>query len=213
MKHPELAKILLERSYLVRTPPDEPFVLASGKTSWHYFDCDRTTSYAPAMPLIARAFWDLLLPGVSCVGGPTRGADPIADAIAYYSLSQGQPIHTFSVRKHEKTHGIAGWIEGSALPGDKVAFVDDVVTSGRSIIESIHRCWQSELQIVQVIVLVDREEQGGLKKIAAEVGPTIPVHPIFAYSELQELRSRQDDREPATGEHRDTAGSLPSGLR
>src|SRR5438445_6107208 len=126
MEYAELADILMRRSYLVREPHEEPFVLSSGKTSLHYFDVERTTSFAPALPLIGRAIYERLLPGVVCVGGPTRGADPIADAVAYYSTTVDHPIHAFSIRRDPKKHGIPGHIEGSAQAGDRVAFVDDV---------------------------------------------------------------------------------------
>src|SRR5687768_13198431 len=130
MQHRELAEILLDRSYHVRKPPQPPFILSSGKESWHYFECQRTTSYAQALPVIGKAFHGLLLPGVVCVGGLTRGADPIADAIAYYSAATAQVVNTFSVRKQLKEHGTKKWIEGSARRGDQVTVVDDVVTSG-----------------------------------------------------------------------------------
>src|SRR5947207_708377 len=100
----------MERSYLERREPEEPFVLSSGKSSWHYFDCERTISYALAMPLLAEAFTARLDPSVVSVGGPTRGADPIADAIAYRSALSGRPINTFSVRRDFKKHGLPGWI-------------------------------------------------------------------------------------------------------
>src|SRR6266571_3269733 len=73
MEYAELADLLMRRSYLVREPHEDPFVLSSGKTSSHYFDVERTTSYAPAMPLIGQAIYERLQPGVVCVGGPTRG--------------------------------------------------------------------------------------------------------------------------------------------
>ena len=57
MEYAELADLLMRRSYLVREPHEDPFVLSSGKTSSHYFDVERTTSYAPALPLIGRAIF------------------------------------------------------------------------------------------------------------------------------------------------------------
>src|SRR4051812_3033565 len=77
MTDQELAETLVERSYRERRPPEEPFLLASGKTSYHYFECQRTTSWAPALPLFAAAFWRQLDSDARCIGGLTRGADPI----------------------------------------------------------------------------------------------------------------------------------------
>lgn len=179
-----LARILLERSYHRRRPPEEPFVLASGKTSWHYFECQRTTSFAPALPLIGQAFFDRLLPGVAAAGGLTRGADPIADAIAYYSATAGRPVQSFSVRKEPKDHGTGRWVEGSAGPGDLVAIVDDVLTSGGSVIKALERCRAEGLVVAQVLVLVDRQEQDGLANVRRAAGPETPVEAIYRFSEL-----------------------------
>lgn len=183
-----LADLLVTRSYHVRRPDEAPFILASGKESWHYFECQRTTSFAPALPLIGRAFFERLLPEVVCVGGLTRGADPIVDATAYYSAAAGgRPVHTFSVRKAVKDHGTQKWIEGSAAEGDAVAVVDDVATSGDSVITAIRRAREAGLRVVQAIVLVDREE-GGMEAIQAEAGEGVPVQAIFRFSELKARR-------------------------
>jgi orotate phosphoribosyltransferase len=195
MQHAELAEILMRRSFRERRPPEEPFLLASGKTSWHYFEGQRTTSFAPALPLIARALWPLLDPSVVAIGGPTRGADPVADAVAFYSVTEGgRPVNTFSVRKEPKDHGMGRWVEGSAAPGDRVAVVEDAVTTGGSLIRALERCREAGLAIAQVLFLVDREE-GGLQKIQAAVGDDVPVAAVFRYGELQEFwRGRPDAR-------------------
>src|SRR5438445_4490013 len=203
MEYAELADLLMRRSYLVREPHEDPFVLSSGKTSSHYFDVERTTSYAPALPLIGRAIFERLLPGVVCLGGPTRGADPIAGAVAYYSTTLGRPIHAFSIRRDCKKHGIPGWVEGSAQAGDLVAFVDDVVTSGRSIKEAFEKCQAHQLVIVQVLVMVDREE-GGMQVIRDLVGPSIPVEALFSYGDLLDFRERHH------GTGRSPQGSRPA---
>jgi orotate phosphoribosyltransferase len=202
MKHPELARILIERSYLERHAPEEPFILASGKASWHYFDCERTTSYARALPLLGAAFYEPLHPRAVCVGGPTRGADPIADAIAYYSYAvKDREVNTFSVRAKRKEHGLTGHLEGSARAGDFVAFVDDVVTSGKSVIDAVEKCRDEDLIVTQILVLVDREE-GGMERIREWIGSGVPVESIFRYSELLDYRRSLDNRELAAGERR-----------
>jgi orotate phosphoribosyltransferase len=205
MEYAELADILMRRSYLIKGPHEDPFVLSSGKTSSHYFDVERTTSYAPAMPLIGRALYERLQPGVICVGGPTRGADPIADAVAYYSTTVGHPIHAFSIRRDRKKHGIPGWVEGSAQAGDRVAFVDDVVTSGGSVKEALDKCQEHGLVIVQVLVMVDREE-GGMHVIRDLVGPSIPVEALFSYGDLLDLRKRHHGTDPSPQGPRPAAG-------
>ena len=90
----------------------------------------------------------------------------------------------FSVRKERKTHGTQRWIEGCAA--SPVAVVDDVVTSGGSVLAAIERCREEGLEIVHVAVLVDREE-GGMEAIRA-AAPDVPVTAIFRKSDLDALR-------------------------
>ena len=172
----DLAKLLVERSYV-----EGDFVLSSGRPSRFYFDCRLTTCFAEAMPLIGRAFVrEFRRAGASprSVGGLTSGADPIANAIACYSLGDGPAIDTFSVRKDRKQHGTRKWVEGCAE--SPVAVVDDVATSGGSVLKAIERCREEGLEIVQVAVLVDREE-GGMEAIRAAL-PGVPLSAIFTTS-------------------------------
>ncbi len=182
-----LAKLLVERSYV-----EGDFVLASGRRSRFYFDCKLTTCCAEAMPLIGSAFLrafraDGAAP--ASVGGLTAGADPIAQAVAYRSLDEGPALDMFSVRKDRKSHGTRKWIEG--CPAAPVAVVDDVATSGSSVIQAIERCREEGLEIAHVAVLVDREE-GGMDAIRA-AAPGVPVSAIFRKSELDALRGDAGD--------------------
>jgi orotate phosphoribosyltransferase len=183
----DLAKLLVERSYV-----EGDFVLTSGRRSNYLFDCKLTTCFAEAMPLIGRAFIDEFASAGTnprCVGGLTSGADPIAQAIAHHSLARGPVRDFFIVRKDRKEHGTRKWIEGCAV--SPVAIVDDVVTSGGSVLRAIERCLEEKLVIVHVAVLVDREE-GGVEAIRARV-PGVPVTAIFQRSQLDALRGRKTE--------------------
>ncbi len=185
MKTEELARILVERSSL----HGGPFVLASGRTSDFYFDCRLTTTYAPAMPLIGRAFLERFGDRPNTVGGLTIGADPIAGAIAHESLASGAPIHMFSVRKARKEHGTRRWLEGCAEKGMRAVIVDDVATSGNSVIQAIQRAREEGLEVIEVVVLVDREE-GGLEHVRSEA-PEISVSALFTKTELDKLDAQR----------------------
>jgi len=185
----DLAEILVRRSYLEAEREEEYFVLTSGRRSKTYFDCQVTTAYAQAMPLIGRAFLDeFRRQGIvpTAVGGLTRGADPVAQAIVYTSLLFPPVVQLFSVRKARKEHGMRRWIEGCAPPGGRVAVVDDVVTSGKSVLQAIAACREEGLEVAQVVVLVDREE-GGMDRIR-EVAGQAPVSAIFTRSQLEMRR-------------------------
>jgi orotate phosphoribosyltransferase len=177
-----LAKVLVERSFV-----EGDFLLASGRRSRFYFDCKLTTCCAEAMPLIGAAFLRAFRAAGTpprSVGGLTAGADPIAQAVAFQSLADGPVLDMFSVRKDRKTHGTEKWIEGCAVA--PVAVVDDVATSGGSVIRAIERCREEGFEIAHVAVLVDREE-GGMDVIQRAV-PGVPVSAIFRKSELDALR-------------------------
>ena len=207
-KNRPLAELLAKHSYLIRGEEEEPFRLASGRVSRHYFECKRTTMLAEAMPLIGEAFFSALKAGVTSVGGLTHGADPIAAAVAYFSVGAGQPINAFSVRKARKEHGTKRWVEGCVEAGETVAIVDDVITSGQSVIKSIDRSREEGIRIAQVIVLVDREE-GGLDAIQESAGADTRVRALFTKREIERVREELDGGQLAPGGHREN----PSGAR
>ena len=185
-----LARILLERSYL--EADSEIFVLNSGQRSRFYFDCKRTTFHAPAMPLLGELFLERIRTagrGARAVGGLTAGSDPIAFAVALASLAGGEPLDAFSARKTPKDHGTRSWIENCPAPGTRVVVVDDVATSGRSMIDAIERCAKEQLEVVHVIALVDREA-GGLENVRRHVAPGTPVEAIFTKTWLEQLKGR-----------------------
>ena len=116
------------------------------------------------------------MPVVAGVGGLTFGADPIAVAAAFASELMGQPIQAFSIRKTQKDHGIVRWIEGDLKPGQRVAVIDDVATTGGSTIKAIERAREERPQwVVRAVVLVDRQE-GGLANIRKHIADTRGRH-------------------------------------
>jgi len=94
------------------------------------------------------------------VGGLTLGADPISYAIAYASALTNSPIRAFTVRKEAKAHGTGKLIEGPFAATDRVAIVEDVITSGGSALKAIQAVTAAGATVVGVIALVDREEGG-----------------------------------------------------
>ena len=119
------------------------------------------------MPLIGALVHAAVPAGATAIGGPTMGADPIAAAVAYHSAGTPHPIPWFSVRKTAKEHGARRWLEGSVEPGDRVVVVEDVITSGGSIIDAVRKCREEGLRVLRAVVLVDREEQGGRAAVEA----------------------------------------------
>lgn len=191
----ELLDLLASIAY--QFSPDKPFRLVSGKLSSEYLDCKLALSEPAAMSALGRTVLTLLERDVVAIGGLTMGADPIAMSTCQASAGTHREIRWFTVRKIPKEHGRKKLVEGSATRGDRVAVVDDVVTSGKSTVQAIEACREEGLEIAQVIVLVDREESDGLANIKREVGPGIPVVAVFRKSEIKE-RWRQMNQSPST---------------
>jgi len=168
------------------------FQLSSGKLSDEYLDCKMALSNHEALPSLGRLFLSLIAPQVVSVGGLTMGADPIAISAAQASDASGQNLKWFSVRKEPKKHGRKKLIEGYVSEGDAVAVVDDVVTTGGSTIQAIAGCRGEGLRVVQVLVLVDREEDDGLGRVSAAAGPGVPVVAMYKKRDIhREWAARQ----------------------
>ncbi len=168
-----LADLIIERSF--RYNEDNPFTLSSGRKSPYYFDCKPTTLDPEGMYLIGNLVFDILKDtDVKAAGGLTLGADPIANALALISFEKGRPIRSFIVRKDAKSHGTRSKIEGNVKPGEKVAVIDDVVTTGASTITAVESAREAGLTVELAVVLIDREE-GGRELIERHVSPVVPI--------------------------------------
>ena len=169
----ELIAILCEKSF--KYTPEPSFKLVSGRMSRFYVNCKPTTLSPRGMYLAGHLVFEAIRRSdVSGVGGLTFGADPIAVAAAFASELNGEPVKAFSIRKTKKDHGIVKWIEGDMAPGERVAIIDDVATTGGSTIQAIERARSEGLDVVKAVVLVDRQE-GGLDNIRKNVGEVTAV--------------------------------------
>lgn len=174
---------LVELAYIY--DPEGRIPLASGQLSDEYINCKAALSLPDVLWTAAEALYAHVRPDTQAVGGLTMGADPLAIAVALYSRTQPQAVRWFSVRKERKEHGLKKLVEGDLPQHSRVAVIDDVVTQGSSTLEAITRLRSEGHTIVQVIVLVDRE-QGGFTRIQDAVGPGIPVEAIFSKRQLRE---------------------------
>lgn len=133
-----------------------PYTLRSGQVSSWYIDARQTTFDGDGARLVGAAVLERLANEVTAVGGMTMGADPIAVATAVVAAGTGRPLRAFSVRKEAKDHGVGGRLVGPVVEGDVVAALDDTVTTGSALIESIDVMIESGLRVAQAICLVDR---------------------------------------------------------
>ena len=182
----ELILMLLKKSF--QYSEESSFKLASGRMSRFYVNCKPTILHPRGMYLTGHLILDVIKDlGVDGIGGLQFGACPISDAVAYTSELKNQCIKSFSIRKELKDHGIINWIEGDMRPGELVVIIDDVATTGCSTIKAIQRARESGLEIVKVVILVDRQEGGleNIRKHVADVSAIITKEELFKqYKEL-----------------------------
>jgi orotate phosphoribosyltransferase len=143
------------------------FTLASGKKAKYYLDCRQITLDAQGAKLIGAGMLELLAADLpQLVGGMAIGADPITAAILTLAGVQNLPLRGVMVRKEAKQHGTGKLVEGPFQPGESIAIVEDVVTTGGSSLLAIERCEEVGLKVKRVLAIIDRLE-GGRETFAA----------------------------------------------
>lgn len=175
-----LKEILLEKSYRKGT-----FTLTSGKTSDFYIDGKQTTLSAEGAYLCGKLLLELINKSgeqIEAVGGMTLGADPLVTAVSLVSFLEERPIPAFIVRKEAKGHGTGNYIEGlKNMPeGCTVALLEDVVTTGGTLLKVIERVEAQGFKVGLVATIVERQE-GGVETLA-EAG--YRLESIFTREEL-----------------------------
>ena len=156
--HDRLLTLLAERS-----ARRGHFTLASGRQSTLYIDARLTTMSPDGLALIGPLALHEIVASkwrVDAIGGLTLGADPVSYAIAYASARSEKPLRAFTVRKEPKGHGTGQLIEGPFRHGDRVAVIEDVITTGNSALRAVHAVRTAGGVVAGVLALVDREEGG-----------------------------------------------------
>ncbi|MEY4704626.1 MAG: Orotate phosphoribosyltransferase [Nitrospirota bacterium] len=151
--------------------PGIGFTLASGLKSPFYVDCRSLMAHPGSRRLVAQLAYESLRPvELDCLGGLEIGAISIATSISDFAFASKpqRTWKTFVVRKQAKDHGLGKLIEGSFQPGDRAVIVDDVLTSGGSLLKAVAAARGAGLIVTHALVIVDRKEQEGRKKVEAE---------------------------------------------
>jgi orotate phosphoribosyltransferase len=126
-----LAQLVRSTGYEYRDPP---FQLTSGGWSHDYVDGKHAVATGAAL------------------GGPTMGADALAHGVAILAGTAW-----FSVRKEPKGHGRGAWVEGARLrEGDTVLVVEDVVSTGASLLRAVEQVRELGVEVVAATALLDR---------------------------------------------------------
>ena len=169
----DLAAQLKEHAYL-----EGDFLLRSGKRSKYYLDKYRFETRPELLrPLGERiaAIVEEHAADATRLAGPELGAVALA---ASASLASGLPF--LIVRKAAKEYGTSKRIEGVYEPGECVCVVEDVVTSGGALLESVDALREAGLVVHTAVCVVDREE-GGADALARHA---VRLRPLFRAGDL-----------------------------
>jgi len=136
------------------------FILSSGKTSDYYLDGRIVTLSSEGAYLVGSIILEIIKDkGITAIGGPSIGADPILGAVVALGHLRNIALKAFIVRKQAKDHGSKRQVEGPALnAGEKVLLVDDVATTGKALLEAKEALDKLGVKIEATLVIVDRLE-------------------------------------------------------
>lgn len=132
------------------------FTLKSGQITSIYINLRKIISYPHILRLVAKAMWEATHEyHFDLVCGVPYTALPIATC---FSLDHNIPM--IMRRKEKKDYGTKQMIEGEYKSGQECLIIEDVVTSGASIIETADELENAKLRINHVVALIDREQGG-----------------------------------------------------
>lgn len=165
------------------------FTLKSGRISPYFFNAGKFNQGAAFSELGKFYAYALMQSkiGFDVLFGPAYKGIPLATA-ASISLARdySQSVGVTFNRKEAKTHGEAGMLIGAPLEG-RVVIVDDVITAGTAIRESMTIIQQAGATPAAVLVALDRQEKGPEGKSAIqEIEQTYKI-PVLAIARLDDL--------------------------
>jgi orotate phosphoribosyltransferase len=170
LTHDTLAKRLSAAAHLKGS-----FLLRSGATSAEYFDKYRFEAEPALLKEIADRLAARLPTNFDSLAGLEMGGIPIATLLSQVT---GKP--TLFVRKKAKEYGTCRFAEGGEVKGRRLLIVEDVVTSGGQIIESV-RALRGEGAIISDVVCVIDRQAGGRENLEKE---GLALVSLFLKSEL-----------------------------
>jgi uridine monophosphate synthetase len=169
-------KELIEQLHQIGCVQFGQFTLASGQQSPFYIDLRRITASPALLQLAARAYTGLLRPlTYQHLAAVPYAALTIGTAVAL--MTSESLIYP---RKEVKAHGTGKSIEGVFANGDSAVIIEDLVTSGGSVLQAVEKLQAANLNVSDAVVLIDRE-QGGKANLADH---GIQLHAVLSLTEI-----------------------------
>ena len=170
------------------------FRLNSGRVSPYFFNLGAVSDGA-GFARLGRAYADAILAAeidFDVLFGPAYKGIPIAVATATALAEQGVHVGVAYNRKEAKDHGEGGSLVGAEVSG-RVLLVDDVLTSGKAIRQSVDLIGQTDARIVGTVIALDRAElfDGGVTAVEA-LASDLSV-PIVSIASVVDIIEQVDD--------------------
>ncbi|MGY3041800.1 orotate phosphoribosyltransferase [Rhodanobacter sp. TND4EL1] len=179
------------------------FTLKSGRQSPYFFNMGRIDSGA-ALAQLGRAYASALVNadiGVDMLFGPAYKGIALAAATAIALAEQHQRDLPWAYnRKEAKAHGEGGMLVGAPLKG-RVLIVDDVMTAGTAVRESLALIREHGATPAGVLIALDRQERGlGERSAAQEVAADHGI-PVIAITSLDDVLAYAGEQPQLANEH------------
>jgi uridine monophosphate synthetase len=154
------------------------YVQASGATFSYYIDLRKIISNPQVFDRVVKAYADIVKDlQFDRIAGIPYGALPTASGLA---LHLSRPM--IFPRKEIKAHGTRRAIEGTFEPGETAVVIDDILISGKSVMEGAEKLKSAGLKVEDIVVFIDHE--GGVKDKLAKNG--YRAHSVLNISEITE---------------------------
>lgn len=151
----ERLREIIEKKSLIT---GKTFTLSSGRESNFFVNLKQTMLDPEGSNLLADLVLDIMGEhGIRCIGGLEMGAVPLVASICTKSYPD-HPVRAFFVRKMAKEHGAKEQIDGHVSTQGEVLVIDDVVTSGQSVMVAVEAARARGATVNKVLAIVDRQE-------------------------------------------------------
>jgi len=172
------------------------FTLKSGRVSPYFFNAGLFDSGA-ALATLGECYADALAAAgldYDMLFGPAYKGIPLATSLSVALAARGRDVPVAFNRKEAKAHGEGGTLIGARISG-RVLIVDDVITAGTAIRESLDIIRSAGGTACGVLIALDRQERGqaGTRSAAQEVAAEFAL-PVIAVAGLDDLLDLADER-------------------